>query len=169
MLIGLAGSGTAPQSTEGPGSKVDARVRSKGSAMTVTNRSGGLSQRTFLRGSAIATTGISLLEATSAFVKQAEADSASPVVGPDATPITLNINGVVRTLDVAPNMTLAEVLRDPLGFAQENAHPEFLLARADQALYAAKHTGRDRVVSADKVLAAFKTSQPETKARVRVS
>ena len=30
-------------------------------------------------------------------------------------------------------------------------------------------TGRDRVVSADKALAAFKTSQPETKARVRVA
>jgi diguanylate cyclase (GGDEF)-like protein len=52
---------------------------------------------------------------------------------------------------------------------QENAHPEFLLARADQAPYAAKHTGRNRVVSADKALAAFKTSQPETKARVRVA
>ena len=83
--------------------------------MTVTNRSGGLSRGTFLRGSAIATTGTSLVEATSAFVKQAEADSASPVVGPDATPITLNINGVARTLDVASNMTLAEVLRGPLG------------------------------------------------------
>ena len=83
--------------------------------MTVTNRSGGLSRRTFLHGSAIATTGTSLFEATSVFVKQAEADSASPVVGPDATPITLNINGVARTLHVAPNMTLAEVLRGALG------------------------------------------------------
>lgn len=52
---------------------------------------------------------------------------------------------------------------------QENAHPELLLGRADQALYAAKHTGRNRVVSADRALAAFKTSQPETKARVRVA
>jgi xanthine dehydrogenase YagT iron-sulfur-binding subunit len=83
--------------------------------MTVTNRSGGLSRRTFLSGSAIATTGTSLLEATSAFVKQAEADNTAPVVGPDATPITLKINGVARTLHVAPNMTLAEVLRGPLG------------------------------------------------------
>ena len=29
MLIGLAGSGTAPQTHQGPGSKVDARFRSK--------------------------------------------------------------------------------------------------------------------------------------------
>ena len=70
--------------------------------------------RTFLHGSAIATTGASLLEATSAFVEQAKADGGSPIVGPDATPITLNVNGVARSLPVAPNTTLAEVLRDAL-------------------------------------------------------
>ena len=83
--------------------------------MTVMHRSGGLSRRTFLRGSAIATTGTSLLEATTALVRQAEADSATPVAGPDATPIALNINGLARTLHVAPNTTLAEALRGPLG------------------------------------------------------
>ena len=83
--------------------------------MTVTHRSGGLSRRTFPRGSAIATAATSLIEATSALVGQAEADSALPVAGPGATSITLDINGIARTLLASPNMTLAEVLRGPLG------------------------------------------------------
>jgi predicted signal transduction protein with EAL and GGDEF domain len=37
----------------------------------------------------------------------------------------------------------------------EDLCPESLLSQADQALYAAKHSGRDRVVSADKALSAF--------------
>jgi carbon-monoxide dehydrogenase small subunit/xanthine dehydrogenase YagT iron-sulfur-binding subunit len=36
-------------------------------------------------------------------------------VGPDAASIALNINGVARTLQVEPRMTLAEALRGPLG------------------------------------------------------
>jgi xanthine dehydrogenase YagT iron-sulfur-binding subunit len=36
------------------------------------------------------------------------------VVGPDAVPLTLQVNGVARSVAVAPHVTLAEVLRGPL-------------------------------------------------------
>jgi aerobic-type carbon monoxide dehydrogenase small subunit (CoxS/CutS family) len=49
---------------------------------------------------------------------QASAQSVvSPIVGPDAAPVSLRVNGSVRTLEVAPHMTLAEVLRDLLGLS----------------------------------------------------
>lgn len=83
--------------------------------MTMMKRGGEVSRRTFLRGSAIATTGTALLEVTPAFAKQAKADSAPPVIGPKAAPISLNVNGIARALHVAPNVTLAEALRDRLG------------------------------------------------------
>ena len=82
--------------------------------MTVTHRRGGLSRRTFLHGSAIATAATSLIEATSALVRQ-EADSTLPVAGPGATSITFDPDGIARTLLASPNMTLAEVLPGPLG------------------------------------------------------
>lgn len=41
----------------------------------------------------------------------------------------------------------------------EDMSSELLVARADQALYAAKHSGRDRVLSADKALSAFSAAQ----------
>jgi xanthine dehydrogenase YagT iron-sulfur-binding subunit len=37
------------------------------------------------------------------------------IVGPDAVPMSLRINGVIRTLALPPQITLAEALRGPLG------------------------------------------------------
>jgi len=41
--------------------------------------------------------------------------SSAPMTGPDPVPATLRVNGVLRGLAVPPQMTLAEVLRGPLG------------------------------------------------------
>jgi len=37
------------------------------------------------------------------------------VAGPEAVPVTLQINGTARTFTAEPRMTLAEALRGPLG------------------------------------------------------
>jgi len=57
-----------------------------------------------------------MINATSAIIAQAqgvESGSAS-AIGPQAVPITLNVNGATRTLQAEPRMTLAEALRGPL-------------------------------------------------------
>jgi aerobic-type carbon monoxide dehydrogenase small subunit (CoxS/CutS family) len=81
------------------------------------NAGHGLSRRKFLRGSALATAGTSLMDAASTIIGQAKAAESSgpPVDGPEPVSISLNINGVTRTLQVEPRMTLAEALRGPLG------------------------------------------------------
>lgn len=76
---------------------------------------GDLSRRTFLRGSAL-TTGASIVDAASVLLAQAQEDSGGMSVSkPDTTPITLQVNGTARVLQVEARATLAEVLRGPLG------------------------------------------------------
>ena len=44
----------------------------------------------------------------------AEPSSDRPVVGPEAVQVALRVNGIVRTITIPPQMTLAEALRGPL-------------------------------------------------------
>jgi xanthine dehydrogenase YagT iron-sulfur-binding subunit len=72
---------------------------------------GGVSRRNFLKGSG------ALAAATALTARSALADApaaGTAVVGPQATRITLNVNGEQRTLDVEPRVTLLSALRNHL-------------------------------------------------------
>jgi len=57
-----------------------------------------------------------MVNATSALPAEAQsADENNAAIGPDATAVTLQVNGVAHTLNVEPRATLAEILRGPLG------------------------------------------------------
>lgn len=56
-----------------------------------------------------------MANAAAAIIGQAaEAETLCPA-GPGAVPLTIAVNGTVHTLQIEPGMTLAEVLRGPLG------------------------------------------------------
>jgi xanthine dehydrogenase YagT iron-sulfur-binding subunit len=76
----------------------------------------GLSRRSFIRGSAVTSAGVTMINAAQPMSAQAE-DRAGDALLPGSQPVTirLNVNGAGLTAHVAPSMTLAEVLRGPLG------------------------------------------------------
>jgi carbon-monoxide dehydrogenase small subunit/xanthine dehydrogenase YagT iron-sulfur-binding subunit len=73
-----------------------------------------MSRRAFLRGSALSTIGVTVLQSVSAIVDAAPTGDGTPAIGPDSAAITLIVNGAERTLEVEPRTTLAEALRGPL-------------------------------------------------------
>jgi len=76
----------------------------------------GVSRRSFLGGVSAAAVGSAMHEHTLIVGYAAAAEpSNAPVIGPDPVPARLRVNGVLRGLAVPPQMTLAEVLRGPLG------------------------------------------------------
>jgi xanthine dehydrogenase YagT iron-sulfur-binding subunit len=73
----------------------------------------GFSRRDFLKGSAAGAVATGLL---SPGLAPTTAEAASrDVVGPDAVPVALRINGEARTLTIEPRVTLLEALRHELG------------------------------------------------------
>ena len=74
-----------------------------------------LSRRSFLRGSALSAAGVAGAGAGLAAPPPAAPADALSGVGPAPVAVTLNVNGVPRTLRIEPRQTLAEVLRGPLG------------------------------------------------------
>jgi xanthine dehydrogenase YagT iron-sulfur-binding subunit len=82
--------------------------------LSVSRNEDVVSRRAFLV-SAGATAGGAMLEtglAASGALAQSKSDQT--ILGPDAVPLALRINGAVRALTVPPHTTLAEALRGPL-------------------------------------------------------
>jgi len=71
----------------------------------------GLSRRSFLKGAGVAATSTVVLN--SGLLVHA-AESPSKVMGPDATTVTLNVNGAAKRVSIEPRTSLAEALRDDL-------------------------------------------------------
>ena len=75
----------------------------------------GLSRRGFLKGAGVSAATAVLLDGTVAAMAEANAKQAeSKVIGPDAVPFTLHINGKDYQVRAEPRATLAQVLRDEL-------------------------------------------------------
>jgi xanthine dehydrogenase YagT iron-sulfur-binding subunit len=67
------------------------------------------SRRTFLK-----SVGVTPVVAAAIAPEAAEAQQGAPVVGPDAAPLTLTINGQKRAVTVEPRTTLLDAMRDQL-------------------------------------------------------
>jgi xanthine dehydrogenase YagT iron-sulfur-binding subunit len=76
---------------------------------------GGITRREFLKSTGAAIAGSAVFDANlQAAVTSSESAQNGVVVGPGPMRILLDVNGVQRVLDVAPQATLAEVLRGSL-------------------------------------------------------
>ena len=74
-------------------------------------RGGGLSRRGFLKGGVVTAAGAAIGDATlESLAAEAKPGGAKIISG--STPVTLNINGKDRTVEIEPRTTLADALRD---------------------------------------------------------
>ena len=77
----------------------------------------GISRRGFLKGAGFTAAGTALLDGVQAFGRETAASANSGVteLGPAPSPVRLQINGKVQTLQIEPRTTLADALRIHLG------------------------------------------------------
>ena len=77
---------------------------------------GAMSRRGFLKGAGLTAAGAAILDASVTGLNEASAAVAGPkVAGPGRAPVTLEVNGTRRKVEVEPRTTLAEALRFELG------------------------------------------------------
>jgi xanthine dehydrogenase YagT iron-sulfur-binding subunit len=76
-----------------------------------------ITRRDFLKGAGAAITGVAALETglgPAASAAEAQTNNAATDSNPTTIPVSLNVNGVQRSIAIEPQATLAEVLRGPL-------------------------------------------------------
>jgi xanthine dehydrogenase YagT iron-sulfur-binding subunit len=78
-------------------------------------RRAAMSRRSFLRATGIAAAGTAVVEEAMLGLAGSSARAEPAVAGPGDVPMTFDVNGSARVVAVEPRMTLAEVLRGPLG------------------------------------------------------
>jgi aerobic-type carbon monoxide dehydrogenase small subunit (CoxS/CutS family) len=90
--------------------------RGRGDGSKAGSRAIALSRRSFLTSSGVAGAGAAALDTAIPDLFGARAEAAEvAAIGPGALPLTIEVNGQSQTVSVEPRMTLAEVLRGPLG------------------------------------------------------
>src|SRR3712207_6170916 len=73
---------------------------------------GGLSRRGFLKGGVITAAGAAIGDGALESLAQEQKPAGAKIIGPGPTPVTLNVNGKDRTVEIEPRTTLADALRD---------------------------------------------------------
>lgn len=79
-----------------------------------TERDRNLSRRKFLQGVGSGVAGTTVMTAAAIPIADRLAEASQQSLGPDAVPITLNVNGKAYTVKAEPRETLLEVLRNRL-------------------------------------------------------
>ncbi|MFQ5707074.1 MAG: (2Fe-2S)-binding protein [bacterium] len=77
----------------------------------------GISRRSFLKGVGLTSVGVATATGTGLLVKLRKSGilpAEGKILGPEAVPIVLRVNGKATTVKVEPRMTLADVLREHL-------------------------------------------------------
>jgi xanthine dehydrogenase YagT iron-sulfur-binding subunit len=90
------------------------RMKQPAQKLTAPRNEDEVSRRSFLTGAGATAGGVMLQTSLAASTALAEKKADAAIIGPDAVPLPLRINGAVRTIAVPPHMTLAEALRGPL-------------------------------------------------------
>jgi xanthine dehydrogenase YagT iron-sulfur-binding subunit len=78
-------------------------------------RRAAMSRRSFLRATGIAAAGTAVVEEAMMGLAGSSARAEPAVAGPGEVSMTLDVNGIARVVAVEPRVTLADVLRGPLG------------------------------------------------------
>jgi xanthine dehydrogenase YagT iron-sulfur-binding subunit len=90
------------------------RMKQPAQTLTAHRNEDEVSRRSFLAGAGVTAGGVMLETSLAASRALAEQKSNQEIIGPDAAPLTLRINGAIRNIAVPPHTTLAEALRGPL-------------------------------------------------------